>query len=47
MGKWTKADKVFITIAVLFAVWGAYFVYTKGYSNVGASKWDLGFIYFS
>ena len=28
MKKMTKADKVFITIAVLFAVWGAYFVYT-------------------
>ena len=38
MGKWTKADKVFITIAVLFTVWGAYFVYTKGYGPLNSLK---------
>ena len=38
MKRMTKADKVFITIAILFAVWGAYFVYTKGYGPLNSLK---------
>lgn len=38
MKKSTKADKVFITIAILFAMWGAYFVYSKGYAPLTSLK---------
>lgn len=38
MKRMIKADKVFITIAILFAVWGAYFVYTKGYGPLNSLK---------
>lgn len=38
MKRMTKADIVFITIAILFAMWGAYFVYTKGYGPLNSLK---------